>query len=87
MGSGGVTIAEKMKTRTIAYRRYFFRNFGLTSPILDRKKVSTGSSKTIPPIIISLSTKLIYSVILMLGSMVSVPMLKRKGRTTGINIK
>ena len=46
--SGGVIIAEILKTMTIANFLFLRRKFGVTSPILVRKKIRIGSSKINP---------------------------------------
>ena len=44
----GVMMAPRMKETTTAYRRCFARNSGVTTPILDRKKATSGVSNTMP---------------------------------------
>src|SRR5690606_1897191 len=46
--SGGVITAESMSTITRATFRYFFRNYGVTSPMLDMKNMMIGNSKINP---------------------------------------
>ena len=46
--SGGVITADKIKTITIANFRLFFKNVGVTRPILVKKYINMGSSKIRP---------------------------------------
>ena len=46
--SGGVIIAEILKTITIANFLFFCKKFGVTKPILVKKKIKIGSSKINP---------------------------------------
>ena len=46
--SGGVITAATTSTTTMACRRYFLMNSGVTTPIRDRKKTTIGSSKVTP---------------------------------------
>ena len=46
--SGGVIIAEILKTITIANFLFLFRKFGVTRPIRVKKKIKIGNSKINP---------------------------------------
>ncbi|OPZ57153.1 MAG: hypothetical protein BWY89_00843 [Bacteroidetes bacterium ADurb.BinA012] len=46
--SGGVITAATTSTTTIACRRYFLMNSGVSTPMRARKKTTIGSSKVIP---------------------------------------
>ena len=58
IGSGGVIKAESIIIATIACRRYFLRNFGVTNPTDDKISDTIGISKIIPAPIISHVMKL-----------------------------
>ena len=84
--SGGVITAETMELTRRAYLRWRFSISWLTIPILARKKMTTGSSKTNPKAISKDVAKLIYSLRVGKAEMVSdeYPRKKRKpnGKTT-----
>jgi len=55
--SGGVRIAAATKVNRMAYFLFFFSRSGVTIPILVRKKITTGNSKTSPKANSSLTAK------------------------------
>ena len=48
MKSPGVTISQTMSVATIAWRRYFVRNCGVTRPIAVSVRIRIGSSNIAP---------------------------------------
>jgi len=46
----GVMTAARMKATTMAYFLYLESHWGVTTPILAKKKITNGSSKTKPTV-------------------------------------
>ena len=57
MSGVGVRTAAMTKLMRIAYFRFFDRNCGVTTPIMDSSVMTTGISKTSPKASVNLRTK------------------------------
>lgn len=85
--SGGVRIAASINVRTIPYLLFFLINEGVSMPILVKKYDNIGNSKTIPKTSTSKVTNFKYSLIVMLGTRVSVCQPSRNFKPIGMMTK
>ena len=83
----GVMIAARITFTIAAWRRYLTRNSGVTSPIMARKAMMTGISKTRPKPSIMASTSVSCSRMVRMGFMSGPAMEASAGKAKGITTK
>ncbi len=85
--SGGVKIAAKINIKTIACFLFLDKKYGVTMPILVRKRLAKGNSKTRPKANVNIPTKEIYLLTVIMGRIWSVANPRRNFMPMGTMIE